>query len=90
MRMALGADKAALLRLIITQGMKPALLGVAAGLVIALGVTRLLATLLYGVKPTDPVSFVVVAVTLSLVALFATYLPACRVGKTDPTVLLSK
>jgi putative ABC transport system permease protein len=89
-RMALGADKAALLRLIITQGMKPALLGVAAGLVIAFGVTRLLTTLLYGVKPTDPVSFVVVAVTLSMVALLATYLPARRVGKTDPTVLLSK
>jgi putative ABC transport system permease protein len=89
-RMALGADKAALLRLIITQGMKPALLGVAAGLVIAFGVTRLLATLLYGVKPTDPVSFAVVALTLSMVALFATYLPARRVGKTDPTALLSK
>jgi putative ABC transport system permease protein len=89
-RMALGADKAALLRLIITQGMKPALVGVAAGLVIAFGVTRLLATLLYGVKPTDPMSFGVVAVTLSVVALFATYLPARRVGKTDPTTLLSK
>jgi ABC-type antimicrobial peptide transport system permease subunit len=89
-RMALGADKAALLRLIITQGMKPALLGVVGGLAIAFGVTRLLASLLYGVKPADPVSFVAVATALSLVALFATYLPARRVGKTDPTILLSK
>jgi ABC-type antimicrobial peptide transport system permease subunit len=89
-RMALGADKNALLRLIITQGMKPALLGVAAGLAIAFGVTRLLATLLYGVKPADPLSFALVALVLSAVALLATYLPARAVGKTDPTALLSK
>jgi predicted permease len=89
-RMALGAGKADLLRLIIKQGMKPALLGVAAGLAIAFGATRLLATLLYGVKPNDPASFALVAATLSAVALFATYLPARRVGRTDPTALLSK
>jgi ABC-type lipoprotein release transport system permease subunit len=86
----LGAGKDDLLRLIMKQGMKPALLGVGAGLAIAFGVTRLLATLLYGVKPDDPISFAVVALTLTIVALIATYLPARRVGKTDPTALLGK
>ncbi|HMF75532.1 MAG TPA: ABC transporter permease [Bryobacteraceae bacterium] len=89
-RMALGAGKQDLLRLIIKQGMTPALFGVAAGLAIAFGVTRLLASLLYGIKPYDPLSFAVVALTLSVVALFATYLPARKVGRTNPTALLSK
>jgi predicted permease len=87
-RMALGADKKQLLRLIVTQGMTPALLGVAAGVGIAFGVTRLLASLLYGVKPTDPASFVLVAVVLTVVAFAATCLPARRAMNVDPVVAL--
>jgi predicted permease len=87
-RMALGADSPALVRLILKQGMTPALLGVGAGLVIAFGVTRLLGSLLYGVKPTDPASFVVVALTLTMVALAATYLPARRAAGVDPVIAL--
>jgi ABC-type antimicrobial peptide transport system permease subunit len=87
-RMALGADKIQLLRLIVKQGMLPALFGVAAGLAIAFGVTRLLASLLYGVKPTDPASFLLVAIVLTAVALAATYLPARRAMNLDPVVAL--
>jgi ABC-type antimicrobial peptide transport system permease subunit len=87
-RMALGADSRALVRLILKQGMTPALLGVAAGLAIAFGVTRLLGSLLYGVKPTDPASFVAVAVVLTAVALAATYLPARRAAGLDPVIAL--
>jgi putative ABC transport system permease protein len=87
-RMALGADSPALVRLILKQGMTPALLGVAAGLAIAFGVTRLLGSLLYGVKATDPGSFVAVAVVLTAVALAATYLPARRAANVDPVIAL--
>src|SRR4029079_1434746 len=82
-RMAVGADSPALLRLILKQGMTPALVGVAAGLVIAVAVTRLLGSLLYGVKPNDPTSFAAVAVVLTAVALAATYLPARRAAGLD-------
>ncbi len=87
-RMALGADSQALLRLILKQGMTPALLGVGAGLAIAFGVTRLLGSLLYSVKATDPASFAAVAFTLTAVALAATYLPARRAANADPIVAL--
>jgi ABC-type antimicrobial peptide transport system permease subunit len=87
-RMALGADGAQLLRLILKQGMTPALFGIAAGLLIAVGTTRLLASLLYGVKPTDVASFSLVAALLSAVALLANYLPARRAMRVDPVVAL--
>ncbi len=87
-RMALGADKPAMMRLVLRQGMKPAVIGVAAGMAIAFGVTRLLASLLYGVKPTDPLSFLGVAVILILVATLAILIPARRAMSVDPVVAL--
>jgi putative ABC transport system permease protein len=87
-RMALGADSPALTRLILKQGMTPALIGVAAGLAIAFGVTRFLASLLYGVNPTDLASFAAVAIVLTAVALAATYLPARRASGLDPVTAL--
>ena len=87
-RMALGATRSQVLRLVVTQGMGLALVGVAVGLVGSLGLTRLLASLLYGVKPTDLLTFLAVSVLLSSSALLATYIPALRATKVDPVVAL--
>jgi putative ABC transport system permease protein len=87
-RVSLGARSADVLRLVIGQGMLLAALGVATGLAAALGVTRLLAGLLYDVSATDAATFIAIPITLSLVAFLASWLPARRAARVDPMTAL--
>jgi putative ABC transport system permease protein len=87
-RMALGASTREILRLVLAQGFKLTLAGVAVGLAGALALTRLMTKLLFEVKPADPATIVVVALLLAGVALLACYLPARRAAKVDPMVAL--
>ncbi|HKW90063.1 MAG TPA: ABC transporter permease [Candidatus Acidoferrales bacterium] len=87
-RMALGARQPDVLRLVVGQGIALAIVGAIIGIGLALGVTRYLATFLFGVSAMDPVTFVAVAVLLTLVALAACYIPARRAVRVDPIVAL--
>jgi predicted permease len=87
-RLALGARLSDVLRMIVMEGMKPTLLGVTLGIAGALALARVMSTLVYGIRPTDPITFLAVAVLLAMVALFATIVPAYRAAKVDPMVAL--
>jgi ABC-type antimicrobial peptide transport system permease subunit len=86
--MALGAERRDVLKMVVGQGFKLALIGVAIGVAGALVLTRFLSSLLYGVKPTDPLTFIAVSLILIAVALTACYIPARRASKVDPMVAL--
>jgi putative ABC transport system permease protein len=87
-RMALGAQRRDVFRLVLGEGTRMALTGAAAGIAASLALTRLMASQLYGVSAHDPVTFAVVALALVLVALAACYVPARRAMKVDPMVAL--
>lgn len=87
-RMALGAQRREILRLILGSGGRLALAGAAVGLVAALGLTRLMVSLLYGVSATDPLTLASVSALLIFVALMASYIPARRAARVDPMVAL--
>jgi len=87
-RLALGAHPRGVLRLVVRQGMQLVAAGILLGIAGALALTRLMASLLYSVSPTDPATFVVVSILLGLVALIACYVPARRAMRVDPMVAL--
>jgi predicted permease len=87
-RMALGANQGRILRLIMGQGMRLAVIGTVVGLLAAYGLTRLLAQFLYGVKPGDPLAFSIVAAVLIVVTLLAALMPTRRAMRVDPIVAL--
>jgi putative ABC transport system permease protein len=87
-RVALGASAADVLRMILGEGMRITLIGVGVGLVAALGLTRLITKIIYGVSASDPLTFFGVALLLSAVALLACYIPARRAMRVDPIIAL--
>jgi ABC-type antimicrobial peptide transport system permease subunit len=87
-RMAMGADQGKIMRLVLGQGMRLAIVGTVLGLAGAFGLTRLLAKFLFGVKPSDPLAFSMVAVTLIVVTLLAAFVPTRRAMQVDPVVAL--
>ena len=87
-RMALGAEPGDVLRIIVAQGLKLTFVGQGIGILASLSSTHLLGTLLYGVKPTDPLTFVVVSLVLLAIALLAVYVPARRATQVDPMIAL--
>lgn len=87
-RMALGAKREDILKLVIVRGMQLVAIGACVGLVGAIGITRLMGSLLYGVTPRDPFTFAAVTAVLVATAMLACYLPAIRATRVDPMVAL--
>jgi putative ABC transport system permease protein len=87
-RVAIGARRAQVIRMVLGSGVSLAMAGIGAGLVLALGVTRLLTGLLHGVAPADPATFAVVAAALGAVAIVASAVPAWRASRVDPVIAL--
>jgi ABC-type antimicrobial peptide transport system permease subunit len=87
-RMALGAARGDILRLVLGRGLVLVAIGLALGLVAAVSVSRLVSNLLFGVSAVDPVTFVVVPLTLAAMALVASYVPAFRATRIDPAAAL--
>jgi putative ABC transport system permease protein len=87
-RMALGAQTGAVLKLAIGYGMKLVIIGVAIGLIVAFALTRVMATLLFGVTATDPTTFTLISLLLMAVAVLASYVPARRATKVNPIIAL--
>ena len=87
-RMALGADRSAIRRLVVWSGMRLAIAGIAVGTIGAFALTRLMSSFLFGVRPWDPVAFLSAPLILGVVALLAVWLPGLRAGKIDPVEAL--
>jgi len=87
-RMSLGAERSDVLRLVLAEGGRLALMGLVIGTGLSLAITRLMSSLLFGISATDPLTFVVVAALLAVVALLASYIPARRAMRVDPMVAL--
>jgi ABC-type antimicrobial peptide transport system permease subunit len=87
-RMALGAQPQGVLKMVLLKGMRPILAGVAVGVAASFGVTRLMASQIYGVSATDPWTFLAVVFVLAIVGMGACFLPARRATQVDPLIAL--
>src|SRR2546430_11923767 len=87
-RMALGASNKDVVQMVLTDGLKPILVGVILGLAAALALSRVVSSLIFGVRATDPLTFAAVALLLLLVGIFATIVPACRATRIEPVRIL--
>jgi putative ABC transport system permease protein len=87
-RLALGADRSVVLRMVVMRGVALAGVGIGIGVAASLLLTRVITSLLYGVSPSDPVTFVAVPIALIAMAMLASYLPARRAANIDPMVAL--
>ena len=87
-RMALGAEPQDILKLVVSQGLVLALVGVTCGVTAAFGLTRLLSSLLYGLSPADPATFTILSLFSTGVAALASYFPARRAAKVDPIIAI--
>lgn len=87
-RMAMGAERGTVMRMVLAQGLRTAAIGAGLGLIVSLGTMRLLSSMLYGVRPTDPISLLGSSVVVIVVAIAASYFPARRAAKVDPMVAL--
>jgi ABC-type antimicrobial peptide transport system permease subunit len=87
-RMALGASPSSILRLVVGHGLRLSVVGIAVGVIVALGLTRLMTTMLVGVRPTDPITFGGMAVVFFAIAAVSSWLPARRAAGVDPTTAL--
>jgi ABC-type antimicrobial peptide transport system permease subunit len=89
-RMALGAQKQDVLRLVVGQGISLSMIGIFLGLGVAVALTRFLSSFLYQIEPTDPATFLLVSVLMAVVSLLACYFPARRATRVDPMIALSR
>ena len=89
-RMALGAQMKDVLKMVLIEGMRPTLLGVVIGIVASLALGRVLASLIYGVKPTDAVTFLTVSILLAAIGLIASLIPAYRATQVEPVKTLAE
>jgi putative ABC transport system permease protein len=88
LRVAFGAERGSVLRLIVGDGVRLAFVGIIAGIAAAMALTRLMTDLLYGIRPTDPITFGAVTALLAATSVLACYIPAQRAMKLDPVVAL--
>jgi ABC-type antimicrobial peptide transport system permease subunit len=86
--MALGASSRDVLMMVVAQGLKLVAAGMGLGLAAAFALTRVMGSLLFGVRATDPVTFAVISTVLAAVAMFASYIPARRATRVDPMIAL--
>jgi putative ABC transport system permease protein len=89
-RMALGASRSDVMKLVLSQSLRLALAGIALGLVLTFALARFAASVEYAIRPNDPVTFILVAAAVAAISIFAAFIPARRAAQVDPLIALSE